>query len=166
MLTSTRPFINLWITLMAIWLIANASLAAEVVVTGVLITGILAYLFSSFGRVWEHIRWSPVGMYHYLLYLGVFLVELVKANLNVARLVFSPNIDIQPGIVEVKTNLKTPLGRLALANSITLTPGTLVVDIREDSLFVHWINVSSQDPEEATRAIASRFEKHLGVVFG
>ncbi len=166
MLTSTRPFINLWITLMAIWLIANASLAAEVVVTGALITGILAYLFSSFGRVWEHIRWSPVGMYHYLLYLGVFLAELVKANLNVARLVFSPKIDIQPGIVEVKTNLKTPLGRLALANSITLTPGTLVVDIREDSLFVHWINVSSQDPEEATRAIASRFEKHLGVVFG
>ena len=99
-------------------------------------------------------------------FLGVFLWELVLANLNVARLVFSPRIDIRPGIVEIKTRLKSPMGRMALANAITLTPGTLVVDIQDDSLFIHWIVVSSEDPEAATREIAGRFEKYLEVIYG
>jgi multicomponent Na+:H+ antiporter subunit E len=105
-------------------------------------------------------------IYNYLLYLGVFLYELVKANLNVMRYVFSPNIDIHPGIVEIKTQLQSPMGRLALANSITLTPGTLVVDMRGDSLFIHWINVTATDPVAATREVAGRFEKYLKVIYG
>jgi multicomponent Na+:H+ antiporter subunit E len=99
-------------------------------------------------------------------YLGVFLGELILANLNVLRLVLTPRLDIHPGIVEIRTRLKSPIGRLALANSITLTPGTLVVDIRGDSLFVHWINVSAKDPVSATRAIAGKFEKYLEVIYG
>ena len=105
-------------------------------------------------------------VFYYLLYLGVFLTELAKANLNVMRLVFSPRIEIQPGIVEIKTELKSPIGRLALANSITLTPGTLVVDIKDASLFIHWINVSATDPVGATEEISARFEKYLKVVYG
>jgi multicomponent Na+:H+ antiporter subunit E len=93
-------------------------------------------------------------------------MELVKANLNVMRLVFSPRINIKPGIVEVKTELKSPIGRLALANSITLTPGTLVVDIKQDSLFIHWIDTSTTDPVAATEAISARFEKYLKVIYG
>lgn len=166
MQNSMRRFFNLWLTLFAIWLIANDSLAQEVVLSGVVIAAVIAYPLSRFGGTWAHIRWSPRVIYYYVLYLGVFIQELVRANLNVARLVFSPKIDIQPGIVEIKTRLKTPLGRLALANSITLTPGTLVVDIRGDSLFVHWINVTAQDPVAATRAISARFEKYLEVIFG
>jgi multicomponent Na+:H+ antiporter subunit E len=100
------------------------------------------------------------------MYFGVFLVELTKANLNVMRLVFSPRIDIEPGIVEIKTSLKSPIGRLALANSITLTPGTLVVDIKDDSLFIHWINVSATDPVAATEEISARFEHYLKVIYG
>ncbi|MCB1878153.1 MAG: Na+/H+ antiporter subunit E, partial [Chromatiales bacterium] len=51
-------------------------------------------------------------------------------------------------------------------NSITLTPGTLVVDIVGDSLFVHWIDVRAQDAESATREISARFEKYLEVIYG
>ena len=161
-----RRFFNLWITLLVIWLIANDSLSRDVVASGVVIAGLIAYPLSRFGETWAYIRWSPRVIYYYLLYLGVFIQELVRANLSVARLVFSPRIDIKPGIVEIKTRLKTPLGRLALANSITLTPGTLVLDIRGDSLFVHWINVTAEDPTAATREIAGRFEKYLEVIFG
>ena len=82
------------------------------------------------------------------------------------RYVYAPRIDINPGIVRVKTNLKTPVGRLALANSIALTPGSLVVDIDGDSLFVHWLDVQTTDLEEATRTIAGAFEEHLGKTFG
>ena len=100
------------------------------------------------------------------LYFAVFLEKLVKANINVLMLVLSPRINIHPGIVEIQTTLKSPIGRLVLANSITLTPGTLVVDIKGDTLFIHWINVSSKDPVSAIRQIAGRFEKYLKVIYG
>ncbi len=166
MLILTREFLNLWLTLLLIWLIANASLEPPVLATGAVAAGLLAYVFSSFGNTWRYIRWTPRVLFHYLLYLGVFLYELAKANLNVALLVLAPRVEIQPGIIEIKTRLRSPLGRLALANSITLTPGTLVVDVRGDSLFVHVINVTSRDLAEATRQVSGRFERHLEVIFG
>ena len=54
----------------------------------------------------------------------------------------------------------------ALANSIALTPGSLVMDLRGDALFIHWLDVRTTDTEEATRMIVGPFEKHLGAVFG
>jgi multicomponent Na+:H+ antiporter subunit E len=165
-MSSTTRFFNLWVTLEALWLIANASLAMDVVLVGAVISAAVAFLFRDLGRVYGDIRWSPRVIYNYLLYFGVFLRELVKANLNLMRVVLSPTIDIKPGIVEIRTRLKSPLGRLALANSITLTPGTLVVDIRDDSLFVHWINVTAEDPRAATQEIAGSFEKYLQVIYG
>ena len=159
-------FLNLWLTLMLIWVIANGTLALDTLVAGLVISAAISLAFAAFARVYSVIRWSPRVIFYYLLYLGVFLIELTKANLNVMRLVFSPRIQIEPGIVEIKTKLKSPMGRLALANSITLTPGTLVVDIRDDSLFIHWINVSATDPVGATEEISARFEKYLKVVYG
>jgi multicomponent Na+:H+ antiporter subunit E len=162
----TLQFLNLWLTLMLIWVIANGTLAVDTLITGVVVCAAIALAFASFARVYSVIRWSPKVIFYYLMYFAVFLVELTKANLNVMRLVFSPRIDIEPGIVEIKTSLKSPIGRLALANSITLTPGTLVVDIKEDSLFIHWINVSATDPVAATEEISTRFEHYLKVIYG
>ena len=162
----TLQFLNLWLTLLLIWVIANGTLAIDTLITGVVVCAAIALAFASFARVYSVIRWSPKVILYYLMYLGMFLVELTKANLNVMRLVFSPRIDIEPGIVEIKTSLKSPIGRLALANSITLTPGTLVVDIKEDSLFIHWINVSATDPVAAAEEISARFEKYLKVIYG
>ncbi len=159
-------FLNLWLTLLLIWLIANGTLAFNTVIAGVVVSAVIALAFSSFARVYSVIRWSPKVIYYYLMYLSVFFVEMVKANLNVMRLVFSPRIDIKPGIVEIKTELKSPIGRLALANSITLTPGTLVVDIIDDSLFIHWINITETDPVAATEEMSGRFEKYLKVIYG
>jgi multicomponent Na+:H+ antiporter subunit E len=161
-----RQYFSLWLTLLLIWLVANNSLALEVIVVGAALAAVLAILFAPFAQVYADIRWTPRVVLNAFAFLGVFLWELVLANLNVARLVFSPRIRIRPGIVEIKTRLKSPMGRMALANAITLTPGTLVVDIRDDSLFIHWIVVSSEDPEAATREIAGRFEKYLVVTYG
>lgn len=94
------------------------------------------------------------------------VVEMVRANINMLRYVYAPRIDIDPGIVEVKTRLKTPVGRLALANSIALTPGSLVVDMEGDTLTVHWLDVQTTDTEEATRIIAGPFEADLEKTFG
>ncbi|MGD2053307.1 MAG: Na+/H+ antiporter subunit E [Gammaproteobacteria bacterium] len=162
----TLQFLNLWLTLLLIWVIANGTLAYDTLLTGVVITAAIAFAFAAFSRVYSVIRWSPKVIAYYLMYLAVFFIELTRANFNVMRLVFSPRIRIEPGIVEIKTRLKSPIGRLALANSITLTPGTLVVDIKGDSLFIHWINIGETDPVAATNAISGRFEKYLEVIYG
>ena len=161
-----RGFVLLAVLLTFLWFAANSSVAPEALVTGALISTVLAYMFTRKGGVWRDIRLSPRRAYHFVLYTGVFFAELVRANINMMRYVFAPRIDINPGIVRIKTKLKTPVGRLALANSIALTPGSLVVDIEGEDLFVHWLDVQTTDTDEATRAIAGAFEEHLEKTFG
>jgi multicomponent Na+:H+ antiporter subunit E len=86
---------------------------------------------------------NPARWVLFLVYLiGPFLVALTKANLDVAYRVITGKIN--PGIVKISPGLSTDLGITMLANSITLTPGTLSVDIDEETndLYVHWINVN------------------------
>ena len=94
----TLQFLNLWLTLLLIWVIANGTLAVDTLITGVVVCAAIALAFASFARVYSVIRWSPKVIFYYLMYFAVFLVELTKANLNVMRLVFSPRIAIEPGI--------------------------------------------------------------------
>lgn len=92
---------------------------------------------------------NPVRWILFLGYLiGPFLVALTKANLDVAYRVITRKIN--PGIVKISPDLHTDLGITMLANSITLTPGTLSVDIDEDTndLYVHWINVDPKALEK------------------
>lgn len=161
-----QGMISLWVVLFVVWTVANSTLAIEVAILGLTITGLLAYAFVSTSDVWRQIRWTPAGFYHFLAYSGTFLVELVKANIAMMRVVYSPRIDIKPGIVKIRTGLKSPIGRLALANTIALTPGSLVMDIRDETLFIHWLDVQSTDIEAATQALAGPFERHLEKVFG
>ncbi len=97
---------------------------------------------------------------------GIYLKELVKSNLNVARIVISPDLPLNPGIVKVRTKLKTAMGRMLLANSITLTPGTLTVEMDGEWLYIHWVTVDSPDIEAATASIVGGFERYLEVMYG
>ena len=79
---------------------------------------------------------------------GPFAVALWEANWDVAKRVITG--EINPGIVKFDPRLKTDRGRMMLANSITLTPGTLTVDVDDDGIFyVHAINLTSASPTEA-----------------
>jgi multicomponent Na+:H+ antiporter subunit E len=88
---------------------------------------------------------DPRRFLRLLVYVpGPWFIELIKANLDVAYRVITGKIN--PGIVKISPQLTTDLGITMLANSITLTPGTLSVDIDEDTndLYVHWINVDTK----------------------
>jgi multicomponent Na+:H+ antiporter subunit E len=157
------PF--LWLWLFVLWLIVNASLALPVLVSGAVVSFVIAWIFARRSAVWR-VSITPRGAWHFLAYTGVFFVELVKANLNMLRYVYAPRIDIRPGVVKVHIPLESPIGRLALANSIALTPGSLVMDVRGDTMFVHWLDVRTTDPGEATEMIVGPYRRHLEVVFG
>ncbi len=109
---------------------------------------------------------NPVRWFWFLCYVPVFCWYCIKANLQVAYLVLHPAMPIHPGIVKVHTKLRSEAAIAALANSITLTPGTLTVDAREDgTLFVHWLDVRTAEEEKATEQIVARFEAFLARVF-
>lgn len=166
--TSSRPNSGLpvlWLLLFVLWLILNASFETPILITGAIVSLAIAWIFTRRSDVWQ-ISVTPRTAWHFLAYTGTFFVELVKANLNMLRYVYAPRIDIHPGIVKVHVRLKTPIGRLALANSIALTPGSLVMDIRGETMFIHWLDVGTTDPDLATEMMVRPFEKHLEAVFG
>ena len=100
-----------------------------------------------------------------LAYLPYFVWFVVRANLDVMVRVLHPNVPIRPGIVKVTTSLKTNLAKTFLANSITLMPGTHVVDILGSDIYVHWINVTTDDPQEQNAIILQHFEPLLRRIF-
>jgi multicomponent Na+:H+ antiporter subunit E len=97
----------------------------------------------------------------------LFIWECIKANIDVAYRVLHPSLPINPGIIKIKTNLKSDTALTFLANSITLTPGTMTVDIDGDNgiLYIHWIDVKAKETEAATQTISERFEKVLAKIF-
>jgi multicomponent Na+:H+ antiporter subunit E len=155
----------LWLLLFLLWLAMNSSTALPVSIAGAVISLVISWIFNARGDVWR-VRFTPAGLWHFSAYTGIFIAELVKANLNMLRYVYAPRIEIHPGIVKIHTRLTSPIGRLALANSIALTPGSLVMDIRDDTMFIHWLDVKTTDPTEASALIAGPYEKHLEGVFG
>ncbi|MFB6291676.1 MAG: Na+/H+ antiporter subunit E [Candidatus Bipolaricaulia bacterium] len=109
---------------------------------------------------------NPLRYFWAACYVFTLAWWVMVANLDVAFRVLHPDVPINPGIVKVKTKLESESAKTALSNSITLTPGTMTVDLSEDGyLYVHWINVSSTEVEEATREIVGRFEWLLRRVF-
>jgi multicomponent Na+:H+ antiporter subunit E len=108
---------------------------------------------------------SPRRWFWLLVYLPVFGYQCLKSNIDVALRVLSPGLQIRPGIVKIRTRLKTDVARVFLANSITLTPGTMTVEIRDDVLYIHWIEVGTEDPVAAARRIIGPFEFFLSRIF-
>ena len=77
-----------------------------------------------------------------------------------------PTMPIKPGIVKVRSRLKTETGLTVLASCITLTPGTLTIDVTNDGIFyIHWLNVLSLDEEEAANHVLRRFEWFIQRIF-
>jgi multicomponent Na+:H+ antiporter subunit E len=108
---------------------------------------------------------DPRRWFWAIVYLPYFFYYCIRANLDVAYRVLHVDLPIRPGIVRVPTTLESDWGKTFLAASITLTPGTLVVDIDGRDLYVHWINIPEKDHDAKARQIAARFERMLRRIF-
>ncbi len=101
------------------------------------------------------------------IYIFVLLWEMIKANVDVALRVINPALPIAPGFVKVKTDLRSDFLKFVLANSITLTPGTLTVDVVGDELLIHWIKAGYvKEADKVKEAICGRFERLLKRIEG
>ena len=136
----------------------------QVLIIGVVVSAAVA-LFSARFFIHESpfYLFNPVRLFTLLFYcLVIFMIELTKANVDVAKRALNPKLPINPGFVKVPSDMKSEYGRALLANSITLTPGTITMDVTEEDgqtyYYIHWIDVASQDPKEAGDAIKGTLE--------
>jgi multicomponent Na+:H+ antiporter subunit E len=150
-----------------VWLLLTWPPDFQHALVGIFVAAFVAYLISGlFGR--QTYYFDRITRYLWFgYYIPLFLWECVKANIDVARRVLDPRLPIRPGIVKIKTGLKSDTGLTFLANSITLTPGTFCVDIKpsEGILYIHWIDVETEDLNRATQLIADKFERILKKIF-
>jgi len=157
--------LTLFIVSFIFWLLLTWSPDPGSIAAGVVVAGVTTFFF---GRYYfeNTIKFIQPQRYYWLfIYLFIFVWECIKANFDVAYRVLHPKMPIRPGIVKVPMSLKSSFARTMLANSVTMTPGTIAVDISGDFLYVHWIYISSEDPVEYTKKVSGRFEKYIKKIF-
>ena len=154
-----------FILLLGFWLLLTFEITVQNIITGAAATVITILFFKKY-IVNPGIKLVQPARYFWLmLYFFIFLWECIKANFDVAYRVLHPGMPIKPGIVKVKLKVRSAIGKTMLANSITMTPGTISVDLIDDELYVHWIYVRDQDPDKYSQKVAGRFERYIIKIF-
>jgi len=160
--------IILFIACFMMWCLLNWVPDWQHLVVGILVGAFVSYIIGDLfinrpGTFKQFHRYANF----FFRFLPLFIWSMVKASLGVAVRVLKPGLPIKPGIVKVKTKLTSDTAVTFLANTITLTGGTMTVDVDRANgiLYVHWIDVESQDCEEATRRIVEKFEGIIGKIF-
>ena len=159
--------IILFILAFLIWSFLTWPLDFQHLLIGILVSGFVSFMTGDMFVKRPHVFKHVSRYLWFLYYIPLFIWECIKANIDVAYRVAHPDLPINPGIVKVKTTLKSDTGLTFLANSITLTPGTMSVDIDEENgfLYIHWIDVKDKDIQKATEIIVKTFEDVLRRIF-
>lgn len=136
----------MYILLFLFWLLLNGKLTVEVVGLGLVIVALMAAL------EWSLFHYGPAQELRVLrkvpvfcAYLPVLVWEILKAGLVVGRDILFRRYRLTPTLVTFRANLNTDFGRFLLANSITLTPGTITVQVEGNQLTVHCLDKSMLD---------------------
>ena len=131
------------------WVVFNGRLTAEIALFGVAVAGavfafVCRFMGYSLKKELHFYKLAP-AFAQYLYYL---LKEIILANMTVSRMILTRKEEMEPVLVHVHTDLKSETARVILANSITLTPGTITVSLTEDKLLVHCLDKSLSEGME------------------
>ncbi len=162
-----KSHIILFILSLLVWTFLTLPFNLQDLIVGIVVSGFVSFMTGDMFVKRPHV-FKHISRYLWLLYyIPLFIWECIKANLDVAYRVSHPDLPINPGIVKVKTTLKSDTGLTFLANSITLTPGTMSVDIDQEKgvLYIHWIDVKDKDIQKASEMIVTKFEDVLKRIF-
>ena len=133
----------MYFLLLGFWVLLNGQFTAEIAVVGVIVCAALyafmcAFMGYSPRQEWKIARRIPriAGYFFYLV------GEVFRSSFAVIRLIWSPSVVIEPEVTSFRTKLRTDAGKVILANSITMTPGTITIDIQEDEFLIHCLDAS------------------------
>jgi len=149
------------------WIALSWTFNWQFLLVGLLVSLFIAWAVGELFTRNPHKFKQPSRYLWALYYLVVFLKENIKGNIDGAYRILHPGLPIRPGIVKVKTKLKSDAGLTYLANTITLTPGTFTMDVDQENgyLYVHWMNVVTEDTDKATEIIVAKYENILAKIF-
>lgn len=141
----------MFILLLLIWFVFNGKITMEITVLGIILCACIYLFMCRFMgySVRKDIALIKKSVY-FLYYIVVLIAEIIKANIQVIHFVLDDREIVEPVIVEHRTRLKTNLGRVILANSITLTPGTITVSLEGDELVIHCLDSTMAEGIEDT----------------
>lgn len=131
---------NIWLfgLLLLFWILMSPEFSAEVIIVGSIVS-ILIVMYSQ-NIVFDEEEmplYKPKNIAIFIKYVWILLIEIVKANIDVALIVLNPSLPIQPQFVSVPMMLDNDVVKVIYGNFVTLTPGTLTIDIKEDEFIIH-----------------------------
>lgn len=151
-----------------VYIVFSGSISLYDVITGIGVGIITGYLFSNITLQNPRKTLSPkrwvLAIFYAIRYL---IIDETKAHIDVIKRIIHPKTPVNPAIVKVPFEVSTEYAATAIANSITNTPGTVVVDIdmNERVFYVHWIDAKTIEPLKAREMISSVFEKYAKMIF-
>lgn len=132
-----------------VWVIFNGTITAEIAVIGAVI---VLFMFAFICKFMDYSVKREILLYkksiYFLWYIVILVAEIVKANMAVIRLITSNSEVVEPVMIRVHTNLRSNFCRVLLANSITLTPGTITISLDGDEYVVHCLDKSLSEGME------------------
>jgi len=133
------------ILLFVLWMVLTSNFQIFNIVVGMAVSFSIALLYT---KLFIHKAFEFISPVWFMIYLYVLLKNLIISNIQISKRILSKDMNLSPAIVAVKTNLESDWKKLLLANSITLTPGTLTLDIKDDMLFIHVIEYNEDSNKE------------------
>ncbi len=127
------------VLLFLLWITLNGKVTLEIAVIGIIIS-VAIKLFSKRFLEEDSSKISIKNLFKGIIYLVVLLAEIVKSSIQVVKFTLAKDIEIEPQIKFFRVPLKSDFSKMMLANSITLTPGTITVNIEDDIFCVHGID--------------------------
>ncbi len=140
------------------WIIFNGRITPEIIIFGAVLSVFIYIFFIRFMGYDPKTNLKIVRNFlRTVKFIAVLIIEVVKANIDVIRLVLSRDIEVEPVLISFKTDLISDLSKVALANCITLTPGTITCELAEDGVYT----VHCLDEEMAGGMSESKFVQLL-----
>jgi len=150
-----------------VYIVFSGSVNTYNIVTGVVVAAVVGFLTANI-TVSNPGKLGEVGRLGWLIAYAIryFFIDEVRAHVDVMRRIVHPRMPINPGIVRVPYAVSSDYAMTTIANSITNTPGTVVVDVDTERkvFYVHWIDVKGVEPE-VTRGISRVFEFFASRIF-
>ncbi len=160
-----KRYFVLFFLALAFWLLLTLSLRPDSLIAGIVVAFVTSlifgkYFYTSIYKLVQFRRFATV-----IPFLAFFTWQCIKANIDVAWRVIQYRIPIQPAILKIPLLVETDLARAVLSCALTMTPGTIVIDIKDDFMYVHWIYADKKDPDNYAVSRIRKYENYIKTIF-
>jgi multicomponent Na+:H+ antiporter subunit E len=154
--------ISFHVLLALIWCMMHNSIHPVTFIVGYL----LAWASTSMFKVLTRYKPYRMNVWEGIKLFFVFIKEMILANIQIAYIIISPSMNIRPGLIEYPLDIRNDGAIVLLANMISLTPGTLSVDISPDRKFIYVHAMVMETPDQLKQQIKNTFERRIQKMLG